>query len=384
MLFVVVLFSALITFYQFCVLVTSFLSSTIKMKGLQTGIPIALLAAVAQAQIQDNGGNNAAIPVSNFYNDQSLEIENKGSPGSHHSPPIHARPGQSGPGGAARHPPMAHASAPRAVRPDDNSGSAIPTCSTETVVQTVTQTVPASSSPSFTPYGVAGGYGGDDGHDESDDWAPGYDGYGEDGDSYDPGYGYDPVYGYGYPPASSAAHVPAQGSSVVNGPAQQSSVVNAPYEQPSAAHVAQKPQKPQKPASSPLAPFYPGPTPRPSGAFNRPSAHVAMSDAVPTSTSVADAAMTSTAVHGAQSYDVIPVNVPHASKSSVRLHGSASATPSSSANPSGADPNRAHGTYAANPSSSSVAFTGGAAQLAPSVGMASALCGLVGLLAFAL
>lgn len=105
---------------------------------------------------------------------------------------------------------------------------------------------------------------------------------------------------------------------------------------------------------------------------------------MPSSTTVAQVPVTSTAVHGAQSYNVIPVDVPNASKSSVKLHGSASTTPSSSAGPSGADPNRAHGTYAANPSSSSVAFTGGAAQLAPSVGMATAVCGLIGLLAFAL
>ena len=352
------------------------------MKGLQTGIPIALLAAAASAQIRDEGGNNAIFPVSNFYNDQSLEIENKGgSPGSHHSPPIHERPGQSGPGGGVQHQPMAHASAPRAVRPDDDSGSAVPTCSTETVVQTVTQTVAASGTPSVTPYGAAGGYGGEDGG-----WGPGYDGYGKDGDSYDPEYGYDPVYGYGYPAASSAAHVPAQGSSVINAPAQASSVINAPakgssvinapYVQstPSAAHVVQNQAAP--------APLHPSPTP--SKGHVPASVQTPMAEAVRASSTVVQSPVTSTAMHGAQAYNVIPVDVPHASKSSVKLHGSSSASPSSSANPSGADPNRAHGTYAANPSSSSVAFTGGAAQLAPSVGMASALCGLVGLLAFAL
>lgn len=341
------------------------------MKGLQTGIPIALLAAAASAQVQDNGGNNAAIPVSNFYNDQSLEIENKGSPGSHHSPPLHERPGHGRPGGPARHPGMVHASAPRAVRPDDNGSSAIPTCSTQTVVQTVTQTVPASSNPSITPVGVTGGYGGEDGYGKSDSWAPpGYDGYGEDGDHYDPAYGYgsDPAYGYGYPPASSAAAVPYQQSSGVSQPGA-----------PAAAHVPQQPGSVAVPT-----PVGHGSTPGASRAHAAASFQTPMSNSMPSSTTVAQVPVTSTAVHGAQSYNVIPVDVPNASKSSVKLHGSASTTPSSSAGPSGADPNRAHGTYAANPSSSSVAFTGGAAQLAPSVGMATAVCGLIGLLAFAL
>lgn len=341
------------------------------MKGLQTGIPIALLAAAASAQVQDNGGNNAAIPVSNFYNDQSLEIENKGSPGSHHSPPLHERPGHGRPGGPARHPGMVHASAPRAVRPDDNGSSAIPTCSTQTVVQTVTQTVPASSNPSITPVGVTGGYGGEDGYGKSDSWAPpGYDGYGKDGDHYDPayGYGYDPAYGYGYPPASSAAAVPYQQSSGVSQPGA-----------PAAAHVPQQPGSVAVPT-----PVGHGSTPGPSRAHAPASFQTPMSNSTPSSTTVAQVPVTSTAVHGAQSYNVIPVDVPNASKNSVKLHGSASTTPSSSAGPSGADPNRAHGTYAANPSSSSVAFTGGAAQLAPSVGMATAVCGLIGLLAFAL
>lgn len=352
------------------------------MKGLQAGIPIALLAAAASAQIQDDGGNNAILPVTNFYNDQSLEIENKGgSPGSHHSPPIHERPGQSGPGDSVKHQPMAHASAPRAVRSDDDSGSAIPTCSTETVVRTVTQTVPASGTPSFTPYAAAGGYGGEDGG-----WGPGDESYGKDGDGSDPEYGSDPVYGYGYHAASSAAHVPALGSSVIkapaqassaiNGPVKGSSVVNAPYVE-STASAAHVPQNQAIPGAL-------HPTPTPSEAHVPALGQTPMAAGVPASSTVVQAPVTSTAVHGAQSYNVIPVDVPHASKSSVRLHGSASSSPSSSANPSGADPNRAHGTYAANPSSSSVAFTGGAAQLVPGVGMASALCGLVGLLAFAL
>ena len=87
----------------------------------------------------------------------------------------------------------------------------------------------------------------------------------------------------------------------------------------------------------------------------------------------------------ASAYSVIPVHVPMASSShsSIKLHGSNSAaTPSSSAGPSGADPNRAHGTMAATPSSMS--FTGAGAQVAPNAAIMTAFGGFMGIVAFVL
>ena len=116
-------------------------------------------------------------------------------------------------------------------------------------------------------------------------------------------------------------------------------------------------------------------------------AHGTQMIAVPASSSVHGAMVTSSAlVHGAASaYSVIPVHVPMASSShsSIKLHGSnAMATPSSSAGPSGADANRAHGTSSVLPSS--LSFTGAGAQLAPNTGIMAILGGLMGLMAFVL
>lgn len=116
-------------------------------------------------------------------------------------------------------------------------------------------------------------------------------------------------------------------------------------------------------------------------------AHGSQVVAIPASSSAHGAMLTSSAtIHGpASAYSVIPVHVPMASShSSIKLHGSnALATPaSSSAGPSGADPNRAHGTFAATPSSSS--FTGAGVQMAPNSGIMAAFGGLMGIVAFVL
>lgn len=112
---------------------------------------------------------------------------------------------------------------------------------------------------------------------------------------------------------------------------------------------------------------------------------------------ISNQASTSAVAHGAMvsssgvvmgpssAYSVIPVHVPMASSShsSIKLHGSNSAaTPSASAGPSGADPNRAHGTMAATPSSMS--FEGAGAQLAPNAAILTAFGGLMGIVAFVL
>src|SRR5699024_7627201 len=82
-------------------------------------------------------------------------------------------------------------------------------------------------------------------------------------------------------------------------------------------------------------------------------------------------------VHGPMTYNVIPVHVPSSSHSSIKLHASSS----SSAYPSGADGTRFHGTYGTP--GAGVSFTGVGAQLVPNTGIVTAVCGLLGLLAYA-
>lgn len=310
-------------------------------------------------------GNNAAIPMTNVYStslnefknedDHSVEVEGKDRP----HPPLAHNP--------ARHPPMGNTA--RAFSPDEthslNEGSAvaapaadapssqaqpvahgpsaIPTCSTRTqhVVHTVTKTVTSHSRPSHP--------------------VPVY--------SQNVPYGLDPLGQY------STSHPVLHSTPAVMGQ-QQSSVE----------HMAQAPATPtSSPGNAPIPPVIAGQSAAPS--THSPAQHSAAIGAIPMATSSSSDLLhappgnPTASVHSAHS--VIPVHVPMSSHSSIKLHG-ASASPSS-ALPSAVDPNRFHGTFAPSSSpSAGVAFTGAGAQLAPNTGIVSAVCGLLGLLAYVL
>lgn len=347
---------------------------------MKTFIPVAILATMAGVQasdfsgigdivsnaidsgLHDHGDSGEAHSPANREPSSSKSVPQstpQASGPSHHSPPIYPH-GQSQEdsvphqgAGHASHPPMAQAER-RALRnggegadsvdegntvgssdsdssdsksgmeehsPADHESAPVPTCSTitEHVVKTVTQTVTGMSHHHH--------------HSSS--------------------------------PAAHIAMSPASSTSV---------------HIPSAPVVAQTPGTPS--STRPVIMN----TPMATGSSS--VAHGAQVVAIPASSSVHGAMVNPSAtVHGpASAYSVIPVNVPMASSShsSIKLHGSnALATPaSSSPGPSGADPNRAHGTLAATPSPSS--FTGAGAKMAPNSGIMAAFGGLMGIVAFVL
>ncbi|ODM23100.1 hypothetical protein SI65_00689 [Aspergillus cristatus] len=316
------------------------------MKGFSAGIPIAILAALgqvqAQAQVQDVAKRQFDSPFEHHI-EHGLEdvFDHPPHPhgGPHGGPPggphggHHSGP-HGGPGPAA-HPPMAHAA--RAFRPGEDA--------------------PSIDSDPFFSGGLNDGRPADHGpsavptcstrtehvvHTITKTVTP------EHEQKHTPTshpIGLDP-----------AAHAPQSSSSSVHAPATT----------PAVAHVAHSSSAVHAPHTS--------------------SAHSALipaSTQAPTSTSAAHGpvATSTSTVHAPMSYNVIPVHVPSSSHSSIKLH--ASNTPSSSsAYPSGADGTRFHGTYGTP--GAGVSFTGAGAQLVPNTGIVTAVCGLLGLLAYAL
>jgi hypothetical protein len=347
------------------------------MKGFSAGIPIAILAAFgqvqAQAQIQDVASRQFD-PAFEHHIEHGLEgafdhpfhphIGPHGGPprSPHGGPPggPHGGPqgGPQGGPGSASHPPMAHAA--RAFRPGedvpsmesdpffssgqeegrsaDHGPSAVPTCSTRTehIVHTITKTVTSEHEHKHTPTSHA--------------------------------IGLDPAV-HASQSSSTSVHAPAT-TPVVAHVTHSSSAAHSPHTS-SAVHIANVPH------TSSVAHIMNAP--------HTSSAHSALIPAsthaqTSTSASHVPVATSTSTVHAPMSYNVIPVHVPSSSHSSIKLH--ASTTPSSSVYPSGADGTRFHGTYGTP--GAGVSFTGAGAQLVPNSGIVTAVCGLLGLLAYAL
>lgn len=332
------------------------------MKGFSAGIPIAILAALGQVQAQAHGQD-----VAKGHSGSALKHHIEAGLGdiSDHPPHPHGGPHggphdspREGPGPAS-HPPMAHAA--RAFRPGEDAPSiesdpffsmdsskppashgpsAVPTCSTltEHVVHTITKTVTPEHEHKHTPTSHAS-------HP----------------------IGLDPV---AHALQSSSSHAPTTTPAVAHAAHTSSAVhvANAPSTS-SVVHMANAPH------GSSVAHMLNAP--------HTSSAHSALipaSTQAPTSTSAVHgpAATSTSTVHGPMTYNVIPVHVPSSSHSSIKLHASSS----SSAYPSGADGTRFHGTYGTP--GAGVSFTGAGAQLVPNTGIVTAICGLLGVLAYAL
>lgn len=314
---------------------------------MKTAIPLAVLAAAVGVQaagpqpssfrdalthaimedLTDDAAASSAVAAP-----QSTP---KPSAGSHHSPPLYphgheGRPHEGPAGGPPSHPPMAQAER-RAFRPD---GQGVDEGNTV-------------SSPSD-----------DDAKEEQKEHKP---------------------MGHSAPTCSTLTEVKTVTQTVTGAPHHSKTAGHIPMAAmtSSAAHVA------ETPASSTHALMLQAASPSSTQAMH--------------SQLISNMAATSGAAHGAMvsssgvvkgpasAYSVIPVHVPMASSShsSIKLHGSNSmATPSSSAGPSGVDPNRAHGSMAATPSSMS--FTGAGAQVAPNAAIMTAFGGLMGIVAFVL